>query len=281
MKSTLDTHDRLDLSIPLRSLNHVHPLLFFLTFFSIFLYHTRHEIPIYQRKFHKRKIFLYLHIITGTSDLFRYRFNEFLYGPFDALPDALGVLSSLIWAFTSLELVKTLRRGDPRTTRPPYQAGAILRPLVSLTSYLFGLPALHRLSISALDSFIYARLAIFFFCHTPYIRSYSRSKIYAISIPLSAALAIHESRVPGASILYLLAVSYVTRLNEWVTYESRSLRCKDPSRTVSPYWKSMISVFIEMGFFEIEELKEVSKARELENVVVDQYVPKLSLDMVG
>ena len=285
----------LDISGPLGTPVLIHPSLFFCSFFMIFLYHTRHEIPIYQRKFHKRKIFLYLHVLTGVTETFRYRLNELIHGPSDILPDAIGVLSCFLWGFTSLELVKTLRRGDPRTTRPPYQAGAVLRPVVSLISYIFEIPALHRLSISALDSFLYARLAIFFFMHTPYIRSYSRSAIYAISIPLAATLSIHESRVPGASILYILAVSYITRLNEWVTHESRHLRCvsivllvailnltdivrsKDVSPNVSPYWKLMISTLVGIGFVELEELREVTRARELTKIVDDQYVPKSSI----
>lgn len=263
-----------DLSRPVVEPSLIHPSFFFLGFFSIFLYHTRHEIPIYQRKFHKRKIFLYLHVVTGATETFRYRLNELQHGHSDILPDAFGVLSCFIWAFTSLELVKTLRRGDPRITRPPYQAGAVLRPVVSLISYLFEIPALHRLSISALDSFIYARLAIFFFTYTPYIRTYSRSAIYAISIPLAATLSIHESRVPGASILYILAVAYIARLNEWVTHQSRFIRSKDRSSSVSPYWKSMISTLVSVGFVELEELREVTRARELEKTVDDQYVPK-------
>ncbi|KAJ5109490.1 hypothetical protein N7456_006165 [Penicillium angulare] len=279
MKDWLGTFE---LSRPLGITMLMHPLIFFFAFSFIFLYHTRHEISIYQRKFHKRRIFLYIHIATGATEAFRYRLNEMLHGPSDTLPDSLGVLSCFIWGLTSLELVKTLRRGDPRTTRPPYQAGAILRPVVCLASYVFGIPALHRLSISALDSFIYARLAIFFFAYTPYIRSYSSGTIYAISIPLAAALSIHESQVPGASIIYVLTVSYITRLNEWVTHESRCLRSsKEVSSSVSPYWKSTVLMLINLGFVELEELRIVTRAKELENIVVDEYVPNKSMDLVG
>ncbi|KAJ5305346.1 uncharacterized protein N7443_005006 [Penicillium atrosanguineum] len=193
-------------------------------FIFIIIYNTRHEVPIYQRKFHKKKIYLYVHIFTGLTEAILYRLRETFQGRSDLLPHATDVLSCFIWGWTSLELVKTLRRGDPRTTRPPYQAAAVLRPMISLISYLFSIPSLHRLSISALDSFFYARLAITFFSYTPYIRSYRGSTIYAISIPLAAALSIHESRVPGASLVFIFATAYIKGLNGWVTHQSHYLR---------------------------------------------------------
>lgn len=204
--------------------DHFHLIFILFGYISIMFYHTRHQVPIYQQKFHKKRIYLYVHIFTGITEVCRYRLREKSHGHSNILPSTLDILSCFIWSWTSLELVKTLRRGDPRTTRPPYQAGAILRPVVSLASYLLHIPSLHRVSISALDSFIYARLAIFFFCYTPYIQSYRSSTIYAISIPLAAAISIHESRVPGASVIFILATAYIARLNEWVTRQSRFLR---------------------------------------------------------
>lgn len=202
----------------------MHLLLLIFAFLTIIIYHTRHEVPIYQRKFHKKKSYLYVHIFCGVTEACRYRLCEAFEGRSNLLPSSVDVLSCFIWGWTSLELVKTLRRGEPLTTRPPYQAGAVLRPVVSLLSYLFAIPSLHRLSISALDGFLYARLFIFFFSYTPYIRSYRGSTIYAISIPLAAALSIHESRVPGASLAFILAAAYIKGLNEWVTHQSRYLR---------------------------------------------------------
>jgi hypothetical protein len=73
-------------------------------------------------------------------------------GPDDILPDAVDMLSCFLLDWTSLVLVKTLRLVDPHTTRPPDQAGVFLRPVLSITSYLFQIPDLNRVSISALDS---------------------------------------------------------------------------------------------------------------------------------
>lgn len=199
-------------------------ILFIVGLFSIILWHTRHQVPIYHQKFHKRKIYLYIHILTGLSEAFKYRVKEALQGHSDTLPDIADVLSCLVWSWTSFQLVRTLRRGDPRTTRPPYQAAACLRPAIAVVSYLWEIPSLHRVSIKSLDSFLWARLVIFFFSYTPYISSFRPSTIYAFSIPLASTLSVHESRVPGASLVFVLAVALVTKLNSWVTQESQSLR---------------------------------------------------------
>jgi hypothetical protein len=214
----------LDLSKASALHDHVGLALLSFTFIVITLYHTLHQVRVYHHKFHKKRMYLYFHIFTGLTEAIRYRIREIFEGHSDFLPDSADILCCFIWSWTSLELVKTLRRGDPRTTRPPYQAGACLRPVVTLISFALGVPCLYKVSVYSLDSFIYARLGIFFFSYTPYIRCYTASQIYAISIPLSAALSIHNSRVPGASLVFIFATAYIAKLNEWVTQQSRKMR---------------------------------------------------------
>ncbi|KAJ5726779.1 hypothetical protein N7493_005806 [Penicillium malachiteum] len=258
--------------IPLRAEDLLHLSLFVLGLLSIFIYHTRHQVPIYHQKFHKKRIYLYVHIFTSLTEAIRYRISETFQARSDILPDFIDVLSCFIWSWTSFELVKTLRRGHPPTTRPPYQAGALLRPVITLISYLFCLPSLHRVSVSSLDSFIYARLAIYFFTYTPYIRNHSFSAIYGISIPLAAIISVHESRVPGASLVFVLAITYIARLNEWVTQQSRSLRSPQSSTNISIHTKVLVSILLRFGFAELEELRAASKASGLERPVQDDYV---------
>ncbi|KAJ5107293.1 hypothetical protein N7456_003968 [Penicillium angulare] len=252
-------------------------LLFTSGFLSIALYHTQHQVPIYHRKFHKSKLYLYLHIITGITEAVRYRLHRFTNPEETAiLPQPLDVVSCFVWSWTSLALVKTLRRGHPLTTRPPYQAAACLRPIISLISFIWSIPSLHKVSISTLNSFVYARLAIFFFCHTPYIGSSSSGSssygtIYAISIPLAATLSVHESRVPGASVVFVFATVYVAGLNRWVTGKSRLLR-ESKGEGVSKYEKMLVSGLIRMGFVELEELRIVEGLKELQRPVYDEYV---------
>ncbi|KAJ5357974.1 hypothetical protein N7541_005132 [Penicillium brevicompactum] len=247
--------------------------LFIAGIFSVILYHTRHQVPIYHRKFHKKRIYLYIHIITGLSEAFKYRVKGVRQGHSNTLPDIFDVLSCLIWSWTSFELVKTLRRGDPRTTRPPYQVAACLRPTIATISYLWGIPSLHKVSISSLDSFLWARLVIYFFSYAPYISSFRSSTIYAISIPLASTLSVHESRVPGASFVFVLATAFVTKLNSWTTRQSESLRNYDSSSSILGYKKRLVAVLVRLGFVELKELRKVGTFRELELEVRDDYVP--------
>lgn len=269
------------------------PIFVICVILSIAIYHTRHQILSYHHKFHKQRAYLFIHVFTGLTEVFRYRLRELLsQGPIDILPDAFDVFSCFVWGWTSLELVKTLQRGDPQTTRPPYQTGACLRPVISLASYVFGIPCLHKVSICALDSFIWARVGIFFFSYSPYLRSPSPKTAYAIAIPLSAIIAIHESQVPGASLTFIIAMACIAGINRWVTQKSRSMReCANPS-TVNHVWynrlttahsphessgvpfhiKRLVPMLINLGFVELEELRAVKKLNELEKPVHDEYI---------
>ncbi|KAJ5898766.1 hypothetical protein N7495_003510 [Penicillium taxi] len=251
--------------------DHMGLIVFFICLVSVLLYHTQHQVPIYHRKFHKRKIYLYIHIFTGLAEASRYRFREFQNQSF-VLPDALDVLSSFLWSWTSLELVKTLRRGDPRTTRPPYQAAACLRPVATLVSYIYGISSLYTVSVRALDGFIYARLAIFYFVHTPYMRYYSNSQIYAVSIPLASTISIYQSRVHSATLIFILVTAYITKLNEWVTYQSHLIRDSGSSCNNSKYFNKMISMLVNLGFVELDELRVVTSISEFKKPVDDEFV---------
>ncbi|KAF4770448.1 hypothetical protein N7455_007102 [Penicillium solitum] len=241
----------------------------------ILLYHTRRQVRMYSAKFSKNKVCLFIHIGTGVMELSRYHISKARYGNDNILPEVIDVLSCFIWSWTSLVLVKTLRRGDPRTTRPPYQTGALLRPVISTIAYLLQLPSLHRVSICALDSFLYARLGIFFFTYTPYLRGYSSSTFYSISIPLSAVISIHESGVRGASLVFILAMACVSKLNEWVTHRSRLVQGSEARLYMAKLEKCLLAGLIYFGFADLDRLREVSKSEALMKPLNDEYVPKL------
>ncbi|KAJ5933714.1 hypothetical protein N7454_006043 [Penicillium verhagenii] len=250
------------------------PLLYpLIAYSSIIVYHTRWQVRMYNMKFAKNKAFLFLHIATGLMEVARFHISKARLGHDNILPEPLDVLSCVIWGWTSLALVKTLRRGDPLTTRPPYQAGAVLRPVMSIASYLLQIPGLYKVSMSALDSFLYARLAIFFFVYTPYLRGYSYSTIYSLSIPLAAALSIHESRVPGASVVFILATAYVAKLNEWVTHRSRVLQKYEARTYADTVEKCVLAGLLYLGFAELDRLRELSKSKALMKPLDDEYVP--------
>ncbi|RAH46249.1 uncharacterized protein BO95DRAFT_463303 [Aspergillus brunneoviolaceus CBS 621.78] len=243
---------------------------------AVILYHTIWNAPVYHIKFAKNTTCLSLHIATGLLEYFRYWLGK-AQTPHSQtiLPDALDVLSSLIWSGTSFVLLRTLRRGDPRTTRPPYQAAACLRPLATIAAYAFRIPSLHTLSIYALEGFIWTRLAIFYFSRTPYLRGTAKdSTVYAISVPLAAVFSVHQSQVPGATMGFVLAMAYIRQLNEWVTLRSKCLRDPQTKDEVS-FWKKYLVVGLRtLGFVELDELRAVSEEQALEKELNDEYVSK-------
>lgn len=199
-------------------------------FTAVLFYHTIWHAPTYHRKFAKSQLGLSLHVVTGLFEYFRYwlstaRSKFYTSQTAVPLPDELDLLCSLVWSWTSLMLVRTLRRGDPLTTRPPYQVAACMRPFATAAAYLFRIPSLHTLSVYTLEGFIWTRLAIFYFSRTPYLNDLVKaSTIYAISVPLAAVFSIHQSQVPGASVVFLLAMSLTRSLNQWVSRQSQALR---------------------------------------------------------
>ncbi|CAG8250496.1 unnamed protein product [Penicillium salamii] len=251
----------------------------FFAYLAIIFYHTRQQVRIYSRTFSKHKAYLYLHIVTGLTELARYHIIKVRFNRENILPEPIDVLSCFIWGCTSVYLVKTLRRGDPLTTRPPYQTGAVLRPVLSITSYMLQSPDLHKVSIFALDSFLYARLGIFFFYYTPYLRGYSTSTMYSISIPLSAIIAIHESGVRGASVVFILAMAGVAKLNEWVSYRSRILEGAEPKSYIELLERQVIAALLYLGFADLDRLREVAKDEALTKPLTDEYVPTVEAEI--
>ncbi|RAL08862.1 uncharacterized protein BO97DRAFT_437311 [Aspergillus homomorphus CBS 101889] len=244
-----------------------------IAFTTVILYHTVWHAPTYHAKFSKSKACLFIHIGTGLFENLQYWVLQAQADHNNVLPNTMDVLFCFLWSWTSFVLVRTLRRGDPRTTRPPYQAAACLRPIATLASYLFNIPSLHTASVHALDGFIYTRLAIFFFTYTPYLRgAVTYSTIYAISLPLAAALSVHNSRVPGASLVFILVMAYITQLNAWVTCRSKRLRDPQAGADVSLLERYLVRALRSLGFAELEELREVSKERALEKPLTDDYI---------
>jgi len=101
-------------------------------------------------------------------------------------------------------------------TGPSYQAGAFLRPALTLAAWACARPELHRASIKALNAFGYARLLIHFL--GPLVKTRNEDTAqgkhkYNMSILLSALLAVSESGFQYAVPFYVLMVVLIAWLN--------------------------------------------------------------------
>ncbi|PFH59416.1 hypothetical protein XA68_12418 [Ophiocordyceps unilateralis] len=242
---------------------------------SVFGFHTRRTVATYNGKFRKSTSYaLPVHIATGLFEIFRYQIRAALYGEDVVTATSGDVIVCFIWAWTSLALVRSLRRGDPSTTRPAYQAGTLLRPVAAIAAYALQSPALYRVCAKAINSFVYARVGIFIMHKSGFLRRHQDSSVYAVCIPVSAILSIHEGRVTGAVPLYLAAMFAVGWLNHWVSsaIKERPATGNMPKSIKDRFVDAMLS----LGFAELDDLKKFfQKKRRPTSLcpdIMDEYI---------
>ncbi|KJZ79559.1 hypothetical protein HIM_01028 [Hirsutella minnesotensis 3608] len=248
-------------------------VIYLVLYTGIFGFHGRRAIPGYNQKFRKTKNYhLPLHIATGIFEISRYQIRVAMHGE-TVVPYAADIFICLVWSWTSLSLVRSLQRGDPSTTRPAYQAGIILRPLACIGAYLFGSHLLYRVCAKALNSFLYARLGIFIADRTGFLRYHSGSVAYAICIPLSAVLGIHEGNVPGTVPLYVGFAFGIAYLNRWVSLGLREQRSRSGEAASNSTAKDrFLAAMLALGFAELPEIKRIQRRKSLSSEIKDEYI---------
>ncbi|KAF2723905.1 hypothetical protein K431DRAFT_282598 [Polychaeton citri CBS 116435] len=171
---------------------------------AIMWHHTRRTAPTYKKDFQQGSVWpLAIHITSGIFEVFRLHIRS-LYGP--VYPDLLDLAAAFAQSITNLILVKPLRRGQPSLTRPSYQAGGILRPIVSSIAYATQNPALHRGSVKMVNAFVYTRMDIWILVNLNIVKSYAT--IYAFAVTHGAMQAIYEGTgLTGLSIYTGLIVA--------------------------------------------------------------------------
>lgn len=155
---------------------------------------------------------LLLHVISGSCEVAFYHLR-LLAGP--VTPTRLDVLLCLVQSLTNLILAKPLRRGRPRMTRPCYQAGAVIRPAITLAAYALGNPNLHRSSIKILNGFVYTRVLIWLVKRLDLVQAYQDA--YNLSVFGAALLAISESPINYGPHIYVCTVALVALLNQSIS----------------------------------------------------------------
>lgn len=179
--------------------------------------YSRKSAPVYNQKFKKTSNYhLPLHIVSGLTEITRYQIRAAKHDG-NVLPNSFDVCLTLVWAWFGLLLTRSLRRGDPSTTRPTYQAAAIFRPAATVLAFLLQDVAIYRAGVKLVNSFIYARMGVFILLQSGILRKHSYASVYAVAIPISAVIAIHEAGVTGAVAVYVALVLGVSALNHHVS----------------------------------------------------------------
>jgi len=198
-------------------------------YFVAFNLHTQHTAPMYARTFAKEKKYistaLILHIFAGVAEVAFFHREQWVMGI--ARPDIITFLLCIMQSITNLILAKFLRRGYPVITRPSYQAGAILRPILSGLALIRRDPDMHRSSVKIINAFIYTRLIIWLLQYkTPRCIRPRWPGQYAIAVPLAAMISMINLANGGIDSFGLFRVMFYQSLvvslvvvSSYVTYQ--------------------------------------------------------------
>jgi len=178
-------------------------------YFFAFNLHTRFTAPVYKKTFaaSSRAIneVLITHIIAGLSEVLLYHIMNCI--DETVMPTKMALLLCYLQSATNMMLVKYLRRGVPAITRPSYQAGAILRPLLSTAAYLLQDAEMHRSSVKIINAFIYTRAIVWLLQHTGIQKRYRVQ--YAIAVPSAAIVSMFEGGVSTSASRIIAYLSYM------------------------------------------------------------------------
>ncbi|KJZ72784.1 hypothetical protein HIM_07859 [Hirsutella minnesotensis 3608] len=235
--------------------------------------YSARSAPIYNQKFKKTSSYhLPVHIVTGLTEITRYQIRAAKHDG-HVLPNAFDIALCLTWAYFGLLLTRSLRRGDPSTTRPTYQAAAIFRPVATILAYVLGNEALYRAGSKLINSFIYARAGVFVVNTSGIMRKHSYASVYAVAIPISAVVAIHEANVTGAVGVYVALIMAVAQLNYYVSLRLRgSLSRPNDMITSASIMDLSLLMLLVLGFADLDIMKEMQKRTSLVADISDDYV---------
>ncbi|KAK5030038.1 hypothetical protein LTR13_008350 [Exophiala sideris] len=145
-----------------------------------------------------------------------------------------------------LVLVKNLRKGYSVLTRPTYQAGSILRPLVMIYAYHTGNRVDYHDALVPIHAFGYTRVMFFLYGSigptTNFRKNVNSKYIYLIAVFGGAVVAVGHCSRPLAVPVYLMMVHAVGKLNFWTRVQFDWHRVND--RPLSP----LLQILLKMGF---------------------------------
>ncbi|KAH8661193.1 hypothetical protein BGZ61DRAFT_485539 [Ilyonectria robusta] len=233
----------------------------------IFAYHTRRSLPVYHATFRKQGSFsLVLHILAGSFELVRY-YTRAVDG--NVVPEVLDTVACFVQAFTTLRLSKTLLRGD-MSTRPSYQAPALMRPFIGLAAIVYQSASIHRASVKLLHAFLYTRMIIFLAKRFGVGKIHSNATIYAHAVFLGAIIAIDDSGLPAGVPVYIGMVGAVMVLNRYVA--NRLARSSASEVSMSIWERTLMCVLLWLGLANLEAIKEHDHSSKPTPSANDEYV---------
>lgn len=264
-----------------------------LTYTTILLYHTRRSAPVYVKTFNKRtSLPLLLHILAGLFEVLRYHLLAALHPSTPLTPTTLDLIACTLQSLTSLYLAKTLIRGSI-STRPAYQAGALMRVALGVAAWASGDADLHRASVKIVNGFAYTRVVIAAQMVLGLDGWRAGREVYANGVFVGGLLAVWEAGVLGVGVpVYVGLVGVGMALNRGVSGLCERYVGMDCLRGVfwawgaevltldreiplSPVSKFFVDLLVMAGFAELDTIKNVEEPQELQPGVKDVYASSL------
>jgi hypothetical protein len=225
--------------------------------------HSRFSIPLYSVRM---KPVLALHIFSGLNELLGLYIRPLL-AQSGKIPDALDLILCLTQSGTNLALVKTMARGQWKMTRPSYQAGAIMRPILTILAMIYRRADLHTCSLQIIHAFIYTRCLIYIWWKANLLDKHS--DIHMVAVFTAAVLAMADTDCPAIlSKAYILCVAGISLLNHWA-----SKRIRKPASERSVVKQHMLSLLLCLGFVDLPTLESVDPPQTIE----DDYCDDLAI----
>lgn len=201
---------------------------------------------------------LILHISVGLIELLGLYLQP-MFLRHERIPNLLDLVLCLAQSGTNMALVKRMARGQWRMTRPSYQAGAIMRPVLTISAIVFQRSDLHAASLQIIHAFIYTRCLIYIWWKAKLLDRHSDT--YMVAVFSAAILAMADTACPGIlSKTYVLCVAGISSLNHWT-----SRQIAEPPTRRSASKAHLLGLLLRLGLVDLESLRE----REISNTMKD------------
>ncbi|KAL2824968.1 hypothetical protein BJY01DRAFT_241630 [Aspergillus pseudoustus] len=190
------------------------------------LYHTLNKGNVYRTRCQG----LFWHIISGALELILF------YG--NSRCSLVAVTACCVHSVTSLALVKNLPNGYPPHTRPAYQSGALMRPLLVIRAYYSQNPVHYHSSMMPLHGFVYTRALIFLLGtmgpSRDFIKNVNSPFVYAESVLGAALISVGHCHGSWPVPAYLTLMHLLGKISLWAGEQSEYYRYNTPHLYLCP-----------------------------------------------
>ncbi|OHE93295.1 hypothetical protein CORC01_11438 [Colletotrichum orchidophilum] len=157
---------------------------------------------------------LMIHVIVGTTEMFRYYYPLAIAGE-PPVPNWIDLVLGLVFSAGSFHLAAYVREGNIPFIRTTFQATAVQRALASTLGYVHGDAQWHRASIKLLNNFTWVRWLSTFGTYLQGFRTYGET--FTATVVMAHPLSLWEGDYPAGIPLYASIVLALLAVDKWAS----------------------------------------------------------------